>query len=242
MEPVIPKTLIYCPESAFLAPYMGAEFGHDSVFVCKILPQELPADIANAVMISSTGIYNVQGGKHVSEDTSLDTSSQFAGYETEFKHFAEQYGLPYVILRCANIVGTGMNGFAMRLARGIDNGLLFHIRGNEAEISVVHAVDVAAVAHKLIDSVADGRTYNVTDGNATPIDRLIDALAHRINNKNVMTVSPKIARLLYGKSYFQQMTTTLTFDSARLMEATQGMCMHDVCDYLMTHVYDEDSL
>lgn len=239
MEEKITRTLVFCPDRQFLAPYMGRAFGHETVFVCAQLPAELPVDVSRAVMISSTDIYAVTRGRNLDESTPLLGSSPWNGLEQDFTRFCASNNLRPLLLRCANIVGTGMNGLPMRLARGIDNGTLFHIKGNEAEISVVHAVDVAAVACRLAGTEG---IYNVTDGCHTRIDALIDALAFRMNDKTVFSLSARPARLLYGKTYYGILTDTLLFDDGALVQATGAMPMHPVCEYLRTHVYDESSL
>ena len=49
----------------------------------------------------------------------------------------------------------------MRMARGIARGMLMHISGNSATISVVHAIDVARLSVELQDAPG---IYNITDG------------------------------------------------------------------------------
>ncbi|MDP1051131.1 hypothetical protein, partial [Klebsiella quasipneumoniae] len=89
------------------------------------------------------------------------------------------------ILRPADVVGTGMEGFTGRLAGDVNNGSYMHVKGNEAQRSIVHAIDVAkavrAVSDKQ-DSIIEG-IYNLTDRSGATIEQLADAIAYRLGNK-----------------------------------------------------------
>jgi hypothetical protein len=104
----------------------------------------------------------------------------------------------------------------------------------------VHAIDVASIARTLAEH---GGTYNVTSGHDTRVIDLINALAYRIKNKDVFSVSPKWARIIYGKSYFEQMTTTLTFNNMRMVHALpEDTQLKDVTVYLKNHDYSNDDI
>jgi nucleoside-diphosphate-sugar epimerase len=219
----------------YLAPYLEQECSkYDIVY-----------DIAGerayvAVMLSSTDIYDVSEGMNYDENTPIKENSIFAKKEKEFRQLCADKGMKPTILRCANVIGTGMNGFAMRLARGIARGTLFNIKENEAVLSVVHALDVARVALLLADR---GETYNVSNGIDTTVVDLIDALSHRVKNKQVFKLGAKWARLLYGNDYYGQMTTSLTFNNIRMVHALpDDMQFVDVVEYLKNHDYTNDKI
>lgn len=234
-----PVAFIYAPGQAFLAPYFERELAKYDVIFCPEALPEVPTAAEAAVMISSTGIYDVKQGENFDESTEVDPNSEWVAHEAAFRVFCTNNSLTCTILRASNIVGTGMNGFAMRIARGIARGTLMHIIGNQARISLVHAVDIPAVARRVWQS---GLIVNVTDGCATPLDELVSALAYRINDKKVFDIKPRWARLLYGRQFYSELTTTLTFSNVRCERLTDGMPMHPVCEYLKTHVYDDESL
>lgn len=234
-SPVVkPRVTVWCPKREFLHPYVEREFdGFDVEFSLG----DNPGD--DTVMISSTDVYDVTTGVNYAEDAPVgDTAA-----ERQFIDWCTSHGLKPTILRCANIVGTGMTGWPMQLARGVARGTLLHVEGvdDQAVVSVVHAVDVARVARFLRDC---GKTVNVTDGTATTLHDLIEALAYRIDNKRVGTLKPRWARWIYGKKRLCRLGSSLTFSDARLrrlMPADQ-MPLNRVTDYLTHHVYDDASL
>lgn len=246
------RTLVYCPERRFMAPYMNRAFGEENVVVTDKLPSSLPDGVRCAVMISATKIYDVVSGEGVTEDAPIEKKSFWTNYEGHFASFLRANGLPGCVLRCSYVIGTGMTGFPMWLARGINAGWLFHVAGNDSRVSLVHATDVAALSRLFADrlmAAGDAQTVigplNVTDGEATPVDDLIDALAFRINDKKVWTVSGLVARmatLFYDRTRYEEMTTTLTFDDARLIAEAGDYRMHRVTEYLRTHDYGADSI
>lgn len=249
-EPAIkPVTLVYCPDRAFLKPYVRLAFGNEvRVVVVDSLPQAMPELAVSAVMISSTDIYACREGRNISEEAAIDETSVWSKREKAFTAFCAEADVPCAVMRCANVVGTGMTGFPMWLAGRIHSGRMVHLRGNEAEVSVVHAVDTAAIAALLAGKLAVGHRFepmNITDGSATRVDDLIDALAYRLNDKHVWTVDGMMARVaafLYDKSRYNELTTTRTFDDARQIAATEGYKMHVVTEYLRTHDYSADEV
>lgn len=232
-------TLIYCPGRPFLAPYMGAEFGDGRTVVFDRLPSELPAGVTRAAMISTTKVYHNPSGRHIDEDFPVDRSCKAWNQEQEYTQFCEDKGLPVTILRACNVVCTGMTDTPMRIAEGVNSGLIMHIAGNEARISLIHGIDVAHAANVL---AGKDLIVNITDGEETRIDEFIDALAYRMGNKRVFKIKSWMAKILYGKKLLSLLTETATFDNARAISATEGMELHPVTQYLTTHVYDHESL
>jgi nucleoside-diphosphate-sugar epimerase len=230
-----PVVFVYSPGYEFVNPYLEAEFADYEVIYQ--LTDDVSADVA--VMVSSTDIYDVVEGMNYDENTPVKSSSQLARDEEEFRTLCAAHGLKPTILRCANIIGTGMNGLPMRFARGIARGLLMNVKDNEAVLSTVHAVDVVRVAHALADK---GEVYNVTNGINTAVPDLINALAYRIKNKQVFTLGTRWARLLYGNEYFSLMTTSLTFSNIRMVHALPADTeLLDVVQYMKNHDYSNDN-
>jgi nucleoside-diphosphate-sugar epimerase len=227
---------IFLAGNDFLAPYVEREFtDYDVIFQ---LEDGMKADVA--VMISSTEVYDVVEGMNYDENTPVIENGVYAQQERIFRDICEKQGLKPTILRCANIVGTGMVGLPMRFARGIARGTLMNIKENEAVINTVHAIDVARIAHQL---VASGETYNVTNGIDTRVVDLIDAIAYRVKNKQVFTLAQKWARMLYGGEYYRTMTTSLTFNNIKMVHALSADAqLIDVVSYLKNHDYTNDTI
>lgn len=235
------KTLLaLCPGVEFMVKYLAGAFGEQWRVITR--PEE-GTHVDAAVMISSTDIYDVAEGRDLDEDAPLKAESPLARDEAMFAEYCRRHALPCLILRPANIVGTGMTGLPMRMARGVARGTLMHIGGNSANISVVHAMDVARLS---VEMQSAPGIYNVTDGTDTTVDAFIEALAHRIKDKNVGTLRPRWARWLYGRRYYDTLTRTLTFDTSRLRRALEASgrdtAMTNVVQRLNTHQYGQDDI
>lgn len=237
---------------------VGACFGGDrhkmnvdtTLNLLKALERSVPE---NFVYLSSTEIYGRSEGTDFNEATIPDPVSEtgITKLEAEKKltEWCKRHDVRLSILRCPPIVGTGMKGPLRKLVNSIYRGSYNHISDDNSRLSVVHAVDVAVAA---VDIAPIGGIYNITDGvNPTRHD-LAEALSARIGHKRIYTISPKRARLIaricdylpfttYGTKRLEEMTTTLTFDSSKII-ATLGRRPHSVTEYLTTHDYDENSL
>lgn len=142
------------------------------------------------------------------------------------------------VLMCMNTVGTGMTGLPMDLAQGVGSGRYFHILGNKAKVSVVHATDVArAVAL----SLGDGGRFFISDGEDPTFHDLAEALAIRLNNKRILTLKPWQAKWLMPASMRKMVTTDDTADCS-VFASKFDFHPTPVTIYLSTHIYDESSL
>lgn len=231
---------IYCPGNEFLLPYIKEEL--KGVKITEVI------EAAPAIMISSCDIYG-EGTKEMCDESSpTEAQSQWQTLENGFTAQCSRTGAPHVILRCADIIGTGMNGFARSLANDIWRGTFLHFPGNEARRSVVHASDIGRIVHTIASEgmpASGTRIFNVSDGTDPTIHDIAEALAFRMANKRISTLSTRpqqiIARLLYGKKKMAAYTTTRTFSSARLAQELNFRAT-DTCRYMRTHIYDENSL
>ncbi len=230
-------TVYFLADNSFLRPYFEREF---SAYDISFTLNDADAATDVAVIVSSTDIYDVTEGINYDENTPIKSDSPIFRSERAFCNFCERKGMKPTILRCANIIGTGMTGLPMRMAHGIARGTMMHIKGNEAVINTVHAIDVARVARLL---AAEGGMFNVTSSVDTRVDDLLDALAYRIKNKDVFSLGSNWARMLYGKSYYRTLTTTLTFNNMRMVHALpEDFKLIDVVTYLKNHDYSNDDI
>lgn len=222
----------------FLRPYFLRQFpGRDAVAV-DIVPGR------TAFFISDTEIYDCRPDEWADEDAPLHSGSPLREAEKAFMSKAHGAGCRAFILRCAPTVCTGMQGRARRLLNDIYRGVFFHLPGNEARLSVVHGTDVAGAAAFLAASNAEGGIFNLTDADHPTIDDLAEALAYRLDNKRISTVSTKpqqwFARLVYGARRLDEYTVSTLVSSAKI--EGMGFAPQAVCSYLRNHVYDDASL
>lgn len=157
--------------------------------------------------------------------------------DPEFDAYCAEHELPVSVLRCPSVVCTGMRGLPRRLAEGVNRGTLFHIRGNEARLSVVHGVDVAAAAALCTGHAGE---YVLTDGCDPAARELCEALAYRMGDKRLFTMPRWLAKIWLGSLYAR--LTGCTPMESTFAQAFPDFEPKSVCQYLRTHVYDENSL
>lgn len=230
----------YAPEAPFVEPYVKEALPGVAIV-------DNPAEAQLAVMVSSTDIYwRNDPSEAPGEKSALDNISKWTLLEGLFAALHKR--IPVLILRCPDIICTGMTGFGQELARAVWRGTFFHFPGNEARRSVVHATDIARVVAKAVSAGlphSGVNIYNISDGVDPTIHDLAEALAFRMNNKRISTMSTRpqqwLLRLAYGKQCTALYTTSRLVDSSAL-RLDMAFAPTDVCNYLRTHLYDENSL
>lgn len=205
------------------------------------------------VYISSSIVYGLNEGESIDEKTPLSPTRRDAQAKRDVEGFltrwCENNGVKLSILRPAMVVGTGMGGELRRLVNSIYRGTYRHVTGNDARVSVVHAVDVARAARM---AVAQSGIWNITDGNDPLRHDLVEALAWRLRHKRVYSISQKHARILarignylpvtgFNKLSLKAQLSTLTFDGNSFCRLT-GFTPVSVTNYLQTHDYNDSSL
>ncbi|MDE6512415.1 MAG: SDR family oxidoreductase, partial [Muribaculaceae bacterium] len=130
------------------------------------------------VYISSWEVYSPDSGENVSEDhqtwAATRTGQSKARAEQLVKEWCSQRDVTLTILRPARMFGKGVHGEMKRLFNDVVNSRYIHVRGNDARLSLVCAIDVAE-AVKRLHSI--GGTYNVTDGKDATWIALADAMS-----------------------------------------------------------------
>lgn len=207
----------------------------------------------NIVYISSTEVYGAEEGVEINENYEPEPISEVGKTKLEAEELLQKWcsakNVKLTILRCPNIVGTGMKGPLRQLVNSIYRGNYHHIDDETARMSIVHATDVARVM-VLLRHI--GGTYNITDGENPSRHDLAEALAKRMNNKRIYTLRAKRARTIaricdfiplfsFNRKTLAERYRTLTFDSSRLINKIDFK-PSSVVEYLTIHNYDENSL
>lgn len=263
--------------NGFMGRYIARELGHGDDYeppaICPLTVISDPGEMTeeavkliddtkpkHVVVVSSTAVYGLSSGENIDETAPVrpadNASRHLASIEERVKERCKATGAICTILRPADVVGTGMEGFTGRLARDVNNGSYMHVKGNEAQRSIVHAIDVAkavrAVAEKAGDDCIEG-VYNLTDRSGATIEQLADAIAYRLGNKRIFATGLKAAKALallgditlgalpWSRKKLKARTTTLTFNSFAISKHTTWEPM-SVTEYLKTHKYSEDDI
>ena len=213
----------------FLSKYLEREFDRDIRQPAADTPFPADYDLA-PLMLSSVNAAN-------------DGSAEAAA-EKAFINICNQNQANPVILRLPPfVIGTGMQGLPRTLARGVARGTMLKIKDNEAEVSAVHAVDIARVAAVLASSRPQNPLAVNVPGITVRINDLIEALGVRIKDKRVGSIKPFWAKALYGQSLYADLTTSLTFDDTAINTLLpEDFVFQNPAEYLTTHVYDHESL
>ena len=144
------------------------------------------------VYISSWEVYSPDAGENIAEDhqtwASTKTGQSKARAEQLVKDWCGQRNVLLTILRPARMFGKGVHGEMKRLFNDVVNSRYIHLRGNDARLSLVCAVDVAE-AVKRLHSI--GGTYNVSDGKDATWIALAEAMSANSGAMKRQTFLPK---------------------------------------------------
>lgn len=230
-EDTRPILYLFTPSRDFVRPYFE-----------RLMPDwriaDSPRDAQAAVMISSIGIYDATEGRNFNELTPLRADSSEASDEKTFTEICAENNIGATILRCADIIGTGMTGYPRKLANQIYRGVFVSLKSETGLRSFVHASSLPSAAQIAIGSPG---IYNVTDLTDTSVNDIADALAWRIAQKRIFTLGPKWYKFIFGHRKLNDIRRSLTFSCAKLCSVGSYEPVRAV-DYLKTHVYDEQSL
>ncbi len=142
------------------------------------------------------------------------------------------------VLCCPNVIGTGMSGLPMQMVHAIARSVYFHIAGNEARISSIHASDVAKAVRLVIGKTGH---YVVTDGISHTVHDLTEALAWRLDQKRIYTLKASLARWIMNKTLLACIIRGDEHDGSTFANKFDFKPT-SVVEYLRTHVYDDESL
>lgn len=144
------------------------------------------------VYVSSWEVYSKDSGQNVGEDHPTWASSKVgqskALAEKEVAEWCEKRNVLLTIVRPARMFGKGIKGEMAQLFNDVVNARYIHVRGNDARLSLVCALDVAK-AIKRLHSV--GGIYNVTDGKDAGWIELADALSDNCGQSKRQTFLPE---------------------------------------------------
>ena len=143
-----------------------------------------------------------------------------------------------LLITSDTVIGTGMNGLGRTLAEGIAGGRVYHIKGNEAQVSAIHATALAQAARMAV--TAGGGTFTIADSPVS-FDTLIEALATRIDGRRIYTIGPKWSRWLMPAD-LRTIITTDSVINADFGEHFPEFKSTSACEYLTTHDYSHDTI
>lgn len=143
------------------------------------------------VFVSSYQVYSNDAGEKILEDThpwatSIAGKSKALAEEL-VKEWARKNDITTTIIRPARMFGNGVKGEILRLFNDACSSKYIHIRGNDAKISMVCALDVALAITRIYTS---GGIYNVSDGREVRFIDMVESLTANAGAKKRMTHLP----------------------------------------------------
>lgn len=195
----------------------------------------------NFVYISSYKVYSHDAGENITEDANTwatnDAGKSKALAEEYVRNWCVEKGVTLTIVRPARMFGNGVKGETLTLFNDALNGKYIHIRGNDARLSLVCALDVAKGIRNLYDT---GGIYNVSDNQNVKLIDLVESMTANVGGKKRMTHLPaawaewlwrlgrwipSIQRNLNPDTVAERMKT-LTLDGSKFEKAS-GIKYHD---------------
>ena len=197
--------------------------------------------LAGIMLLSSWRVYSADAGVGVDESRPTFAWSEegraMAQVELRVEKWGRAHGVPVTTVRAGEMFGQGMTGEMARLFARVVRGHYVHIRGNEAKMSAVTALDVARAMVRLVGKPG---IYNVSDGREHTWKDLCEAMTANTGVRKRLTVLPeKWARTIYrfgkwipaveemlSEEALKPMSLTCVLDNRKVREAT-GMEFHD---------------
>lgn len=198
------------------------------------------------VYASSWQVYSPDAGEGVDESrpTFARSAAGRSRAQTELliEKWAARHGVTLTIVRPALIFGKGVEGDMLRLFNRVIKGHYVHIRGNDACMSAVTAVDAARAMVRLA-----GKTgiFNLSDGRAHTWLSLVEAMtANAGAQKRVTHLPARWAEWIYrffrwlpiveetlSSRALAPVSRTLVLDNSRVREAT-GIEFYDTVEVI----------
>lgn len=195
----------------------------------------------NFIYISSCAVYGVLSGRNIDEDTECHPYSEYGisklAAENFLKDWCGRHGIKLSILRPSSVIGTGMTGRMLLLAKAINSGAYMHLHEYNPYRSYIHVSELAAIVRDIIGKPG---IFNLTDGQSHSLHELADALAIRMKNKRIFKIPKLVSKILFkvinfipaGHKLRQQTSSDLTFSCAHLETTLPNLKHLNVVEYL----------
>lgn len=144
------------------------------------------------VFLSSWEVYSPDSGENVAEDHQIWASTKVgqskARAEELLKEWCGRKGVRLTVLRPARMFGRGVHGEMRTLFNDVVNSRYIHVRGNDARLSLICAIDVAKA---VIALCSVGGVYNLSDGVDVTWIALAEAMSANSGAMKRQTFLPK---------------------------------------------------
>lgn len=143
------------------------------------------------VYLSSYQVYSRDAGENIDEETQTWATSEAgkskALAEQLVKEWGKNHNVITTIIRPARMFGNGVKNDTLQLFNDALTGKYIHIRGNDAKVSLVCALDVA---RGIKETYTYGGIYNASDNLPVRFIDMVEAMTANAGGKKRMTHLP----------------------------------------------------
>lgn len=200
----------------------------------------------NFIYISSFRVYGSREGENLEEGEMLSPSDAAGRAKIHAERLVTDWcaekGVILTILRPVRMFGSGVKGEMKALFEDAANGHYIHIRGNDACLSIVTALDVARCAVRLVGTPG---IFNVSDGMKVRLIDLVEAMTENAGSrKRPVTLPEKWAQVIWKAGHrikfidnhlnpgmLAARNVTQTCSNKRVVEAT-GISFYDTLEVI----------
>ena len=144
------------------------------------------------VYVSSWEVYSPDSGENVTEDhqtwASTKVGQSKARAEELVRTWCADRNVKLTIVRPARMFGKGIKGEMKTLFNDVVNSRYIHVRGNDARLCLICALDAAKA---IVGLYPVGGTYNLSDGQGATWIRLAEAMGENSGAMKRQTFLPQ---------------------------------------------------
>ncbi|MDE1873739.1 MAG: NAD(P)-dependent oxidoreductase [Candidatus Micrarchaeota archaeon] len=135
--------------------------------------------VKHMIFTSTVDVYGRKRSGALNEDAKLLPTDKYGHSKMLAEQEISGSGVPYTIVRPANIYGPGFERSFFKIFRAVKEGKMVIIGSGENHVALVHVDDVvkALMLIKENPQASIGKTYNLTDGMIYTQEGLIDLVA-----------------------------------------------------------------
>jgi GlcNAc-P-P-Und epimerase len=189
--------------------------------------EEHKKSVTQFVFISTVGVYGLEVGKEINEDSPLLGDSPFARSKIEAEELVIEWGkvnaIPVLIFRLPLVVGNNPPGNLGKMISSIKSGKYLSINSGKAKRSVVFAGDIASC---ILNNIGSTGVYNLTDNHDPSFREIEVIIAQGLDTKKpkilpnflaktIGLVGDVISKFPFNSAMYSKMSNDLTFDTSK---------------------------
>lgn len=142
-------------------------------------------NVGHLIFTSTVDVYGRKRNGSLNEDSQVLPTDKYGHSKMLAEQVVIKSGVPYTIVRLANVYGPGFEHSFFKVFRAVKEGKMIIIGDGRNRLAMVNVHDVikAMVLIKANPQISVGKVYNLGDGNVYTQEGLIDLAADLMNAK-----------------------------------------------------------